>query len=61
MSLSTEYDDDEKEELWVPTGNPTLKAMDKVDVLFPVEEKFWYISIIMEPKDFSTEGGILTV
>ena len=33
----------------------------KAEILFPVEEKFWYMSIIMEPKDFSTEGGILTI
>lgn len=61
MSMSKEYDDDEKEELWVPAGNPTLESMDKKDILFPVEEDFWYMSIIMEPKDFSTEGGILTM
>ena len=61
MSMSKEYDDDAKSELWVPAGNPTLKAMDKAEILFPVEEKFWYMSIIMEPKDFSTEGGILTI
>ena len=56
MSLSKEYDDDEKSELWVPEGNPTLKAMDKIDVLFPVEEDFWFISVIMEPKEFTAPG-----
>ena len=56
MSLSKEYDDDEKSELWVPEGNPTLKAMDKIDVLFPVEEDFWYVGIIMEPKEFTAPG-----
>ena len=61
MSLSKEYDDDEKEELWVPAGNPTLKALDKKDVLFPVEEKYWYVSVIFEPKDFDSEYGILSV
>ena len=37
-----------------------MKAQDKAETLFPVEEKFWYMSIIMEPKD-GAEEGILTV
>ena len=46
---------------FVLQGNPTLKNRDKAEILFPIEEKFDYISIIMEPKDFDTEGGVLTM
>ena len=61
MSLSKEYDDDEKSELWVPAGNLSLKAQEKADKLFPVEEDFWFTSLIFEPKDKSVPEGILTM
>ena len=58
MGMSQKYEDESI--IWTPSGNPTLKAQEKAEKLFPVEEKFWYMSIIMEPKD-GAEEGILTV
>lgn len=45
MTMSKEYEDEDT--LWTPAGNPTLKAQDKAKILFPVEENFWYMSLIV--------------
>ena len=59
MGMSSTYEDENI--IWTPAGNPTLLNQEKAEEMFPVEENFWYISIIMEPKDFSTPHGVLTL
>lgn len=34
--------------IWTPAGNPTLQSKDKADELFPAEEVFRTISLILE-------------
>ena len=59
MGMSKSYEDENI--IWTPAGNPTLKNQEKAEAMFPVEDNKWYVVIIMEPKDFSTEEGVLTV
>ena len=37
--------------IWTPAGNPSLEAKDKSKILFPTEEKFRSISLIIENDD----------
>jgi len=44
--------------VWTPEGNPSLVNKEKAETLFPVEEKFRPISLVIESK---TDDSIITV
>jgi hypothetical protein len=54
MSQAREFEDEQI--IWTPAGNPSLESRDKAKELFPTEEKFRAISLILE----SENGNVIT-